>query len=201
LQQIDSDTLVEEDDQGMQFRVLVDNAQRDAKPIVLWIHPGDACEHDHDDEEVRDNANDFENGMGEEILALADTHRIVVLHRQSTPYAFDPGSQRVDESYWDAMGEAIGNPENIHLWGDDLDAASDWVLEHLGLAPAFFLTGAWNDPEHGCVAAVGKALVKAGKHVDVSMWSPSVPGTLEDTWRPEQERIKLAGGTRKKPKP
>jgi hypothetical protein len=184
--------LCDEDDNGMQFLVLVDDGTRDDRPLVVWIHPGDACEHDSDDEEIRNNAADFERYMGLEIQELSETHRLVVLHRQSTPYAFEPDTWRVNEEYWTAMSEALENPGHIHLWGDDLDKASAWLLEQLGQAPQYFLTGAWTDPKYGCVTAVGKALVRAGKEVEVSGWSPSEPGSVADGWRPADEKAKMA---------
>ena len=187
----EAERLSEEDDEGMQFLVLEDDGVRDDRPIALWIHPGDACEHDHPDDEVRENAADFEHYMGEELLA-DDGYRMVVLHRQSTSYAFCPDTYRVADTYWKAMDQALTDPSTIHLWGDDLDEASKWLIDRLDQAPKFFLTGAWNHPKDVCVATVGKALVRAGKEVEVSMWSPSDPGSIDKTWRPELEKAKIA---------
>lgn len=197
LEEHNAEQLSEKDEEGMQFLVLFFDQLTDDRPIVLWVHPGDACEHDADDEEVRNNAHDFEHYMGEEIMEKYETHRIVVLHRQSTPYAFMPGTNRVADAYWEAMTDSISDNDSVHLWGDDLEKAAQWVIKKFPKAPSFFLTGAWSDPQYGCVTAMGKSLLKANKEVEVSSWSPSEPGSVADTWRPEHEKEAAAKAERK----
>lgn len=173
------------DDDGAEFMVLQEGEVSVDRPLVLWIHPGDACEFDADDEEIRDFSFECQGGMAEELLSMGECD-IVVLHRVSSDYAFE-NARRVDAGCYEAMAQLINDERTTHLYGDDLNADSAWVLEHMRThnRPRVFLTGAWSDPVYGCVAAVGQALHAAGvTNMDVSQSSPSEPGSTENVWQP-----------------
>lgn len=72
------------------------------------------------------------------------------------------------------------------LFGDDLEAASQWIIENLHVSerPHVYLAGAYSDPENGCLTYVGKALERViGSHrITVSDYSPS-GSSPEPVWR------------------
>lgn len=169
---------------GMALAVLQAGQVTPGLPLILWVHPGDACESDHPDEGVGERSYALQGGMGEELLAMGACD-LVVLHRLSSRFAFED-SQRVETPYYEAMVQAMDG-RVTHLYGDDLDAAAAWVLEHLAPhgRPDVLLTGAWSHPTHGCVAAVGQALETAGvAPLRVSQHSPSDPGSVAQVWQP-----------------
>lgn len=156
----------------------------DARPWLVWVHPGDACEIDSPDADTQVRARLLEEQMGEEVLAMLDSHRVFVIHRQSSVFAFEPWEERTHPAYAEAMGRCLADEATTLLWGDDLAAASTWLLEQRGPADTVFLTGAWRHREWGCVTAVGEALVAGGMAAEVSAHSPSEPGTTVDGWTP-----------------
>lgn len=168
-------------------------------PLVLWIHPGDACESDCDDEDIAEASIGLQHEMGRELEQFGPCD-VVVLHRFSSQFAFEYGN-RVADTYHQAMCESLVDPRVTHLFGEDLTAASEWLLEHLALnqRPQILLTGAWSHPEHGCVAAVGQALHAAGiAPLQVSWFSPSEPGEASNVWQPPAPEPHVAP---KRPKP
>jgi hypothetical protein len=181
-----------EDDDSADFRVLGTPDLNDARPLLIWIHPGDAVEdrdafeeaETEEDEDLYENTRQFQARMGEEIERHMATHQVVVLHRYSDQYAFEDG--QAQWSYSRAM-EAVGDEEStVHLFGDDLPAAAAWMVKHLGVEDRpVFMTGAYSDPDNGCLAAVGKALEAAGATIEVSGWSPSEPGSVANIWKPQ----------------
>jgi hypothetical protein len=179
------------DEEGFDFEVLK-AAPRSDRPLLIWIHPGDAIE----DREAFDRREDYENTrqfqarMAEEIEDLVLTHQVVVLHRESSGYAFD--QEHAYPEYADALAMVEELSTTVLLYGDDLDQVSAWLIAELGAnqRPQVFMTGAWSDPQHGCVAIVGQALDRAGAPVlRVSSWSPSEPGSIADVWQPEPKSV------------
>lgn len=156
----------------------------DGRPLLVWVHPGDACESDHPRASIQEQAWALEERMGKEILERLPTHRVVVVHRTSSAFAFEPHAHRVAPAYANAMATVCQDPTTASLWGDDLDALAGWIADRRGAAPGAFLTGAWNHPDHGCVSAVGQALLAQGWPVTVSPHSPSEPGSVNNAWRP-----------------
>lgn len=123
--------------------------------------------------------------MGQELKQFGVCD-VVVLHRYSSQFAFET-PKRVSEDYFQAMAQCMADQRATMLFGDDLEAASAWLLEHLAPRerPEVFLTGAWSHPKYGCVAAVGKALHVAGvDRLRVSLSSPSDPGEATNVWQP-----------------
>lgn len=190
------DALMAEDDDSADFQVL-NQHNADTRSLLIWVHPGDAIEDeesfetcdtttdDEDEENLYQNSCDFQVHMAREILARKNTHQVIVLHRISSQWAFDEGHAEFD--YQNAMQQIEDLATTVHLFGDDLDKAAAWIIEHMHtpLRPAVFLTGAYNDVEHGCVAAIGQAIGQAGcVDLKVSSWSPSEPGSMAGGWRP-----------------
>lgn len=157
----------------------------DTRPLLIWVHPGDACEDDSPDARIRRRSIELQEAMGAEILARLETHRVIVIQRQSSIHAFAPWTARVAPEYAMAMGQCLSDADVAQVWGDDLDAASTWILENKAQATEVFLTGAWRHPDWGCVTAVGRQLQAAGLTVDVSNSSPSEPGVVRGGWKPE----------------
>lgn len=170
----------------MELNVLREIAldEHDTRPLLIWVHPGDACESDFPDADIREASFRLQEEMGQEILERLETHRIVVIQRQSTAFAFEPEEWRMADPYLDAMGRILDREDTTWLWGDDLEKASSWILERRAQAPEAFLTGAWSHPEWGCVTAVGEGLLEANLPVKISPFSPSEPGTTLGAWRP-----------------
>ena len=114
----EAERLSEEDDEGMQFLVLEDDGVRDDRPIALWIHPGDACEHDHPEDEVRENAADFEHYMGEELLADDGYEQrlepVLPPAQRQRPGQFQrPGKARLHRrEVGRALGHAVGGDDD-----------------------------------------------------------------------------------------
>ena len=177
-------------DDSAEFHVLQHGMAAVDRPLVVWVHPGDACEFDTDDEEVKAYSFDFQEGMAEELLGMGQCD-VVVLHRFSSEYAFE-NERRVDGGYYEAMAQVVQDERVSHLYGDDLDAASTWLLENMAVhgRPRVFLTGAWSHPDDGCVAAIGQALHAAGvTNMEVSPSSPSEPGSIENVWQPPAPEV------------
>jgi hypothetical protein len=188
-------------EEEIDFAVLHQGEVDPTLPLVIWVHPGDACESDHDDRDVRDISIDLQHQMGRELLQFGPCNA-VVLHRVSSEYAFEE-NYRVADNYHRAMCEALVDERVTHLFGDDLNAASAWLIEHMATQqrPEIFLTGAWSHPEYGCVAAVGQALHAAGtQRLHLSYSSPSDPGDCSEVWQPPAPELAPAP-TARAPKP
>lgn len=183
------DWAISEDEEDGDFRVVRMGVFEDSdpRPLLVWVHPGDACESDSPDSDVREQAKSLEDLMGKEIFSMRDTHRIVVIHRYSNHFAFYC-ENRVADKYYDAMGQALIDEDASHLWGDELDEASAWIVQNRAGAKQAFLTGAWSHKDWGCVTAVGKALQEAGFEVEVSCYSPSEAGDTQEAWYPQLEQ-------------
>jgi NADPH-dependent 2,4-dienoyl-CoA reductase/sulfur reductase-like enzyme len=122
--------------------------------------------------------------MALEIEGMAETHDLVVLHRQSSHYGLARAT-KVSHPFI-AQVEIIHDKGTV-LYGDDLEDAAQWLIEKMGASrrPSVFLTGAWSNPEWGCVTALGQALQRSGATVAVSQSSPSDRGTTENQWNPD----------------
>lgn len=177
------DLLAEE---GGDFSVLAAPSPDD-RPLLIWVHPGDAV----DDREAFDTREGHERSlnhqrqMAAEIMDRMRGHQVVVLHRFSSDWAFE--KKRAQLAYREAMAAVTQDPTTVVLFGDDLPEVSDWLLAHQNVQarPSVFMTGAWSDPEYGCVATVGKGLEAGGvRGIELSAWSPSEPGSTEGQWQP-----------------
>lgn len=185
-----SDSLMEalglaEDDPA--FAIVREGRFDSSRPLIVWVHPGDACESDHPEQSVRLASWELQEGMGREVAARLPEHDVAVLHRLSSAYALGK-PRRVAEPYRVALAESHRRPETAVLYGDDLDAASAWLLTHWRAAdrPRVWLTGAYADPRHGCLTAVGQALAAAGAYIEVSPYSPCEAGSTRGAWRPRR---------------
>ena len=158
---------------------------KDTRPLLVWVHPGDACEDDSPDTRIRRRSVELQAAMAAEIFERLETHRVIVIQRESSIYAFAPWTSRVAFQYALAMGQCLSDSGTAQTWGDDLAAASAWILENKAEARQVFLTGAWRHPDWGCVTAVGQTLQAAGLAVEVSSSSPSEPGVVKGGWKPE----------------
>jgi hypothetical protein len=77
------------------------------------------------------------------------------------------------------------------LYGDDLDAAADWMIDNLSIAsrPKILMSGGFADPDNGCLTYIGQAFSRllgediAAERLEVSPYSPpgAGPGIV---WRP-----------------
>lgn len=184
-------------DDGGGFRVLSPEVVRDLRPVLLWIHPGDAVEDagafacTEGGEDLHQNSRDFQDAMGEAACGQIGKRQTVILHRLSDGYAFD--DEMAEAVYQEAMEKACAEASTLHLFGDDLDAAADWLIANLGGADGIaglpiYMIGAYSHPEHGCLAHVGQRLEAAGAQVEVHPCSPSEPGSCADAWVPAQSR-------------
>lgn len=164
----------------------------DARPLLIWVHPGDAV----DDREAFDTREGYERSlshqrqMAAEIMDRMSGHQVVVLHRFSSDWAFE--KKRAQPEYREAMTAVMQEPTTVVLFGDELPEVSDWLLAHQNVParPSVFMTGAWSDPEYGCVTAVGKGLEAGGvRGIQLSTWSPSEPGSIEGQWQPQSRPV------------
>lgn len=160
-----------------------------AAPLLIVIHPGDALEFitDWSDREVGrgvvalSQAN--QAGMASEIKDKLQTHDALVLHRSSSTYLQAGGTH---PEYRQAITDV--ERKGALLYGDDLDAAASWIIEHAKAAgaPAIHMTGAYADAESGCITAVGKAIQAAVPSVPitVSASSPTDNCNHAPRWNP-----------------
>lgn len=182
-------------DDGESFHVLHHPGSEDSRPLLIWVHPGDAIEDadsfdpvDPDSEDGEDlyrNSLQCQGGMAQEVMDRMATHQVVVLHRYSSQWAFD--FQKATPDYERAMLKAEEQPGTVILFGDDLEAAGSWLVQKMNTTKReVFLTGAYSDPRLGCVAAIGKAIEAAGcSSIQMSSWSPSEPGSRSGAWKPQ----------------
>lgn len=173
------------------------------RPLFVLIHPGDLEQSPFgwgSDIEAR-AAQDFWSYTGSGTLkelrkALREGHHVALLHRSSSLALADPEWRvGLETRFW----KALSTVHNRHttLWGDDLDIASAWMIEAFDVAhrPAIHLAGAYSDPKHGCVSAVGKAFLRAmgetgPDRLTVSPFSPpdNGPGLA---WRPDGAPVEM----------
>ncbi len=165
------------------------------RPLLVLVHPGDAIEANwrglgEVGPEVLRFSLACQTGMAEEIEeALADGWDAVVLHRGScSQFETDAARRHVCPALRDAIQSVHDRGHVLH--GDDLEAAADWISTRLSTAlrPALRLSGAYSDPEHGCVTAVGRALMRTSPGVRVELSQHSYPGPdAGERWDPEKD--------------
>lgn len=174
-----------------------------ARPLFVLIHPGDLFQIPYgwgSDAEGR-AAQEFwvHTGTGtlsEMRKALRKKHDIALLHRSSSlEFAYPERRMGLAASFWKAFSPV--HRHHTTLWGDDLDIASAWMIEAFDVAhrPAIHLAGAYSDPKHGCVSAVGNAFLRAmgetgPERLTVSPFSPpdNGPGLA---WRPDGAPVEM----------
>ncbi len=176
--------------------------------LYVLVHPGDLIlEGDDldslDDDDLRECAMDLcfaaQRAHVAEINELQATHEIdiVVLHRQSSGYAFIH-DRYVDDDYRKLFEDAQENRAAI-LYGDGLPEVADWLVTTCDAArrPAVMVSGCWADARSGCAADIARRLHEAGCRVtlsdaaptryldgDVPRWVPPAP--IEPVAKPKQ---------------
>lgn len=174
-----------EDDDGAVFHVLQPGTFDTSKPLIVLVHPGDACESDHPSEALQTRAWGYQMKMGAELLEERfEGCDVIVLHRFSSRFAFENGYE-VDQDYLRALAKFHQDPKTCVLFGDDLEEASQWIIDQAKTTdrPCVFFSGAWSNKDNGCVTFVGKAIQAAGANIEVSAFSPANPGTMANAWR------------------
>lgn len=173
----------------VQFHVCVSSAAPlDArKPLLIIVHPGDAIEDGQGyPEKQRQQVIDFgkfnTDGMAGEISAMLHNADIVVLHRESSLFdILGAGSS----PYTEACRSA--SERGTVLCGDDLEAASDWILANMAVAdrPSVFMTGAYACADYGCITAVGRRLQSdVCPSLSVSLFAPTDNCNGSPRWIP-----------------
>ncbi|MCE6958717.1 hypothetical protein LAZ40_06610 [Cereibacter sphaeroides] len=165
-------------DDSAEFHVLHDPV-RNGEPspdLVIVIHPGDLVEPGFDR-----GALARQKGLAAE-LAARSGQDFLVLHRNSCSQF---GTGRLP-SVHPALKKALqdGWKRGVILHGDDLEAASAWIVSHMALdrRREIFLGGAYGDAEDGCLAFVGKAIEAAAPGRIVL--SAHIPCPGGDPWTP-----------------
>lgn len=181
-----------EGDDHPDFEVISHREQRHKpeRPLVIVVHPGDALENpegwDYDDyKKVKRWSLKNQAEMADELSTWRRTHDadIVILHRASSIEIGDGGHSYEEYEYEVSNGHSRGSV----LFGDDLAQAAKWIIANLHIAdrPHVFLTGAYAEPDHGCLTYIGKAVeaIIGPDRMSVSKFSPpgSGPGKV---WRP-----------------
>lgn len=169
-----------------------------SRPLYLLIHPGDAvqkredvenCEEDQA-EEILGYSQSCQERMASDMQAIDDEEwDVVVLHRISSDYTF-ANDNDLDWDYVDRIRDQAAS-ENAVLYGDDLDAASDYVVGTLQAAdrPHVVIAGAWSELESGCVTWVGKRLEAAGARVYMSQGTSISPDGSGPEWEPALGKV------------
>ena len=135
-----------------------------ARPLVVVVHPGDMVEvqggwRPEDWERVLAKSIESQSGPARD---LADWRRegadFVLLHRGSCSQLAHGGLYTVDS--WFAREIAAARQAGTVLYGDDLEEAARWMLDHLHVAqrPAIYMAGAYADADYGCLTAIGQML-------------------------------------------
>lgn len=168
--------------------------QDPARPLVILVHPGDLIQvtDGYDPEPQRKALSAFwrytGDGTRQELATLRKQgYDFCVLHRSScAQFARFSKFRVIGRSLWAEIQR--GQKRGTVLYGDDLEKASAWMIGNLGIAgrPMVHLAGAYSDPQHGCLTAIGRAIEKVigGKRMAVSAFSPpeNAPGRV---WRPD----------------
>lgn len=207
------DQLAQRDDND--FLVLrVPDAVAPSKPLYILIHPGDAVQK-HDDlesceddvhEQIFEYSQSCQSTMGSELLGLdTDVWDVAILHRQSTAYTFC-NQVDIDDDYYDAIHQLNADENAAILYGDDLDAASTFLLDTMRAKdrPLVVIAGAWSHVNGGCVELVGKRLDAAGVALKSSRGTCISPDGAEEEWLPQGGRAEpedFCIGTQLSPEP
>jgi hypothetical protein len=166
------------------------------RPLLVLVHPGDMIAHrdcwdDADWPAVRDFCRNNITQTGTEILSYGDADS-VVLHRGSCidlekRFSLTSPIQLALRRIW---------RHGAVLFGDDVIQASSWIARYMAVTQRseILLSGAYSDPNYGCLTAIGKALEKVAPHgsIKVSPWAPAdngppAPGRHTAAWTPYQE--------------
>lgn len=197
-------TLCEQEEDRFQVLQLPAGWGTSQAPLLLIVHPGDALEFLSD---WRGNpagrgvvalsvAN--QAGMASEIMQRLPTHEVAVLHRLSSQYL---GRRDAESSY----RQAVRSAEEVAavLYGDDLDAASQWLHAHAmpEHRRQVFLTGAYADAQYGCITAIGRVLQahRPDVLIEVSHWAPTDNTNHAPRWRPDPPETLRRPSSRKAP--
>jgi hypothetical protein len=165
-------------------------------PILVIVHPGDAIERFWRDlgVDVLVQSRGCQDRMGSEAMRLmAGRWDAVVLHRGScSQFSTHRGTRPVADALAEALDAA--HRRGTILYGDDLETAVQWMVANLALEqrPEIRLTGAYAEPENGCVAAVGRGIQDAladngSVRLTVSDASYAGPGET-GIWKPSANR-------------
>lgn len=180
---------------GIPFNVVRDTLRpwSATAPLVIVIHPGDAVEPPctwpiKDRHKVVSVSKAMQTGMAQELEAArkarADT---VVLHRQSSELVLRDQNADWQVAAYRNEVQQLGRSEAL-LYGDDLDAAAQWIIDHVPLSdrPSVFFTGAYSHQDFGCITAVGKKVQERFPHLvmTVSTYAPSSAINDEPHWVP-----------------
>ena len=175
-----------DDQEEYGFHVLAhDRAMLDpSRSLAVIVHPGDMIELGHDQAAL-----DRQEGLAEEMRAFqADTWDVVFLHRMSCSQ-FATGHRTIVAPRLADRVRALRAKASI-LYGDDLDAAVQWLVENASLRarPGLFFGGAYGDAQHGCVTymAAGVARFTAApiafsRHIPTPSGTCWVPPGIDPT--------------------
>lgn len=187
-------------DEAMSFHVVHHDGSRHdrLRPLVVVVHPGDMIEHSigwgHSPEErtqaekLRMISQQRQNATAKEIREWREAgYDVAVLHREScTQFNGKYPSRHANKDLGAEL--KLSWRHGTVLFGDDLDKAGAWMIEHLDIAhrPHVYLAGAYADPEYGCLTAIGRQIarvigadrVTVSQHSHISgneRWSPDQP--------------------------
>lgn len=165
------------------------------RPLVIIVHPGDMIEHGagfgntpegiEQSVRVRAISQQRQSATARQVREWREFGAdVVVLHREScTQFNGRNASRHADQDLKLEIKTAWSS--GTVLFGDDLDKAAAWMISNLGIAerPHVYLSGAYADPEYGCITAIGKALerVIGSDRITVSEFS-HISG--DDRWKP-----------------
>lgn len=165
-------------DDSMDFRVIqhADDMMDASRPLMVIIHPGDMIELDHDPDAL-----EMQDGLATEMEARQNFD-LVILHRNSCSQIGNVTAERCCHEMGDRF-EAEW-PRATILHGDDLEAASAWMVSNLGLEgrPEIFMGGAYGGIDFGCLTFVGKNIEEVTDTKIVL--SAYIPLGGEDPWLP-----------------
>lgn len=161
-----------------------------AKPLVVVVHPGDMVEvrqgwgADDWREVLRKNL-DSQRGTAADLARWREEGAdVVLLHRSSCSQLADgvAGSVYACDALVDEI--AAAREAGTILYGDQLEEAGKWMLEHLHIErrPAIYMAGAYADAESGCLTAIGQMLEAVARgRITVSEHAVAVG----DRWVPQ----------------
>lgn len=161
-----------------------------ARPLVVLVHPGDmimfADSYDPPAQRAATAAfwGFIGTGTRKELAELREEGAdFCVLHRSSsTEFPAFSRFRAVGFHLWKEI--KAGHRRGTALYGDDLDAAVQWMSANLLIEerPRIHLCGAYSDPDHGCLTYIGKAFEKivGPTRITVSPFSPpeNAPGMM-----------------------
>ena len=164
------------------------------RPLYLVVHPGDVVQSDSDvaysrnRRAIQDYSRGCQAGIEEDVTRLLeDGWDVAVLHRFSSSYGF--GVSGSLQEYEEAIDQI--HVDGLVLFGDALDATAAWLITEAAATerPAVMLSGAWSDAGTGCIAALGRALQKAGARVHLAHSACVSPDGSGREWRPKLPRL------------